>query len=222
MKKHQRRTLSPQAVIYACLIYLFLYLPIFVVVAFSFNSSKMNIVFEGFTFEWYWKMFENRSLMDALKNTLIVAAASTGLSVVIGTIAAVGMYKFHFRMKNVVNNALYIPVVIPEIVLGISLLAFFSLVGVQMGMGTLIISHVTFSLPFVVITLRSRLAGYDKSMEEAAMDPGSQPVADFSPGNAAHPGPRHHVRRDAGTDHVPGRCHRQLLHHWSQQHHPAH
>ena len=133
----------------------------------------MNIVFEGFTFEWYWKMFENRSLMDALKNTLIVAAASTGLSVVIGTIAAVGMYKFHFRMKNVVNNALYIPVVIPEIVLGISLLAFFSLVGVQMGMGTLIISHVTFSLPFVVITLRSRLAGYDKSMEEAAMDLGA-------------------------------------------------
>lgn len=173
MKKHQRRTLSPQAVIYACLIYLFLYLPIFVVVAFSFNTSKMNIVFEGFTFEWYWKMFENRSLMDALKNTLIVAAASTGLSVVIGTIAAVGMYKFHFRMKNVVNNALYIPVVIPEIVLGISLLAFFSLVGVQMGMGTLIISHVTFSLPFVVITLRSRLAGYDKSMEEAAMDLGA-------------------------------------------------
>lgn len=177
--KKKKNGIRPLAVTYACLIYLFLYLPIFVVIAFSFNTSKMNIVFEGFTFEWYSKMFDNTELMQSLLNTAIVALASTGVCIVLGTICAVGMYKYEFKLKSTVNNLLYIPIVIPEIVLGIALLIFFTSVGLKMSMLTLIISHITFSMPFVVITVRSRLAGYDKSIEEAARDLGATELRTF-------------------------------------------
>lgn len=172
-KRENRKGLSATSVIYACLIYIFLYLPILMIIIFSFNTSAINIKFEGFTLSWYLRMFDNEELMEALRTTLIVAASSTGLSVFIGTIAAFGMFKFKFKGRSVVDSLLYIPIVIPEIVLGISLLAFFTSLKMPMGLVTLIIAHVTFSLPFVVITVRSRLAGYDLSVEEAAMDLGA-------------------------------------------------
>ena len=105
-KRRKAREFGPGAVAYACLIYLFLYLPIFVVIAFSFNSSKMNIVFEHFTVEWYFKMFDNRQLMQSFVNTIIVAGISTVLSVIIGTLCALGLYKFEFRLKNVLSSSL--------------------------------------------------------------------------------------------------------------------
>ena len=157
-KRRKAREFGPGAVAYACLIYLFLYLPIFVVIAFSFNSSKMNIVFEHFTVEWYFKMFDNRQLMQSFVNTIIVAGISTVLSVIIGTLCALGLYKFEFRLKNVISSSLYIPIVIPELVFAIALLAFFSSLNIPMSMATLVIAHVTFSMPFVVITVRARLA----------------------------------------------------------------
>lgn len=172
-RKRKRRLLKIGSISFASLMFLFLYLPILVVIVFSFNTSKVNVKFEGFTLDWYGKMLDNAPLMDALGNTLIVAAASTMLSVFIGTLAAVGMFRFSFRGKSVLDALLYIPIIIPEIVMGISLLAFFSTVNLQGGMLTLIIAHVTFSMPFVVITVRSRVAGYDQSVEEAAMDLGA-------------------------------------------------
>lgn len=171
--KKKKFGLRPLALCYACLFYLFLYLPIAVVVAFSFNQSQLNVTFQGFTFEWYGRMFENVQLMQSFFNTLIVAALSTLLSVILGTLCAVGMYRFKFKGRETVSSLLYIPIVIPEIVLGIAVLAFFTMVKVQMSMVTLIISHVTFSMPFVVITVRSRLAGFDPSVEEAARDLGA-------------------------------------------------
>ena len=171
--KKKKIGFRPLALCYACLFYLFLYLPIAVVVVFSFNTSQLNVTFQGFTFEWYGRMFENVQLMQSFFNTLIVAAVSTLLSVILGTLCAVGMYRFKFRGRETVSNLLYIPIVIPEIVLGIAVLAFFTLVKIQMSMATLIISHVTFSMPFVVITVRSRLAGFDPSVEEAARDLGA-------------------------------------------------
>ena len=171
--KKKKIGFRPLALCYACLFYLFLYLPIAVVVVFSFNTSQMNVTFQGFTFEWYGRMFENVQLMQSFFNTLIVAAVSTLLSVILGTLCAVGMYRFKFRGRETVSNLLYIPIVIPEIVLGIAVLAFFTMVKIQMSMATLIISHVTFSMPFVVITVRSRLAGFDPSVEEAARDLGA-------------------------------------------------
>ncbi len=177
MKK--KREFRPLSVLYACLMYLFLFLPIFVVFAFSFNSSSRNIVFEEFTLEWYVKMFDNKQLMDSFFNTIIVAVSSTLISVVIGTLCAVGLYKFEFKLKKLVSSALYIPIMIPELVFAIAMLVFFSSINVEMSMFTLIVSHVTFSMPFVVITVRSRMAGFDKSIEEAAKDLGANELHTF-------------------------------------------
>ena len=180
MKKQRKvREFKPGSILYACLIYLFLYLTIFVVIAFSFNTSKMNITFEGFTFAWYGRMFENRQLMQSFVNTVIVAGASTILSVIIGTLCALDMYKFEFKLKKVISSSLYIPIVIPELVFAIALLIFFTSLNISMSMGTLIIAHVTFSMPFVVITVRARLAGFDKSIEEAARDLGANEFRTF-------------------------------------------
>lgn len=164
---------------YACLIYIFLYLPIVIIVLFSFNTSKLNVTFEGFTLDWYVSMWSNRSLMRAFENTIIVALASTVGSVFIGTLASVGMYRYAFRGKSVIDSMLYIPIVIPELVLGLALLMFFTTFDITLGMMTLIIAHITFSLPFVVITVRSRMAGFDRSVEEAAMDLGANGFRTF-------------------------------------------
>lgn len=166
LKKHGRRT-------FISLFYLFLYLPIFIIILFSFNTSRMNILFQGFTTKWYGVMVHNYALLSALENTLIVAFYSTLLSTLIGTLAAVGMYRYKFHGKNIIDMLLYIPVVIPEIVLGISLLSMFSLCQVPLGLISIIIAHITFSIPYVVFTVRARLAGFDKSVEEAAMDLGA-------------------------------------------------
>lgn len=165
--------------IYASCVYLFLYLPIFVVIVFSFNTSKRNIVFEGFTFEWYGKMLQNFRLIEALKNTLIVASLSTVVAVIVGTLGAYGLYKYNFKGKAVIDALLYIPVVIPEIILGIALLTIFSIAKMPLGLLTLIMAHATFSMPFVVFTVKARLSGLDKSIEEAAMDLGASRIRTF-------------------------------------------
>lgn len=165
--------------LYIALVYLFLFLPIFMVVAFSFNDSKMNITWHGFTTSWYGALFQNSDLMEALVNTLIIAVTSTIVSTVIGTMASVGLQRYSFKGKNIIDNLLYVPVVIPEIVLGISLLSVFSIAKLPLGLFTIILAHITFSVPFVIITVRSRLSGYDMSVEEAAMDLGANRFKTF-------------------------------------------
>lgn len=172
-KRRNRLLFNSAAITYGSLIYLFLYLPILIVILFSFNTSRMNLTFQGFTFDWWGSMFSNRTLLESFYNSIIVAGASTILSVIIGTLGAVGMYKFEFKLKSVLSNSLYIPIAIPEIVFGISLLMFFSSLHVQTGMVTMIIAHVTFSMPFVLITVRARIAGHDRALEEAAKDLGA-------------------------------------------------
>lgn len=165
--------------VWIALTFLFLYLPIAVVIIFSFNTSKMNILWEGFTFQWYGSFFQNRSLMDALMNTLIIAVASTAISTVIGTIGAVGMGKYRYFGKDIIDYLLYIPVVIPEVVLGIALLCVFSICQIPLGLFSITIAHATFCIPFVVITVRARLAGFDGFLEEAAMDLGANRFQTF-------------------------------------------
>ena len=165
--------------VWIALTFLFLYLPIAVVIIFSFNTSKMNILWEGFTFQWYGSFFQNRSLIDALVNTLIIAVASTAISTVIGTIGAVGMGKYRYFGKDIIDYLLYIPVVIPEVVLGIALLCVFSICQIPLGLFSITIAHATFCIPFVVITVRARLAGFDGFLEEAAMDLGANRFQTF-------------------------------------------
>lgn len=173
MRARKKLAIKTTSLVYTCLIYLFLYLPILVIVVFSFNMSERNIVFEGFTLDWYAGLLKNSALLTAFGNTMIVALASTLLSCIIGTFAAIGMYRYRFKGRRMVDVLLYVPVVIPEIVLGIALLSIFSLAQVPLGLVSLIIAHTTFCIPFVVFTLRARLAGYDQSVEEAAMDLGA-------------------------------------------------
>ncbi len=167
------------SVLYASFIYLFLYMPIAILVMYSFNKSKLNAVWTGFTFDWYQKLMQNSAVLEATKTSLIVALISTIAATMIGTLAAVGMYRYHFRGKTALDGMLYLPIVIPEIVMGISLLALFSQLKVPLGYFTLIAAHITFSVPFVVVVVRARLAGFDRSIEEAAMDLGATPWQTF-------------------------------------------
>lgn len=164
---------------YIGLIFIFLYLPIFVLIVFSFNTSKLNIFFEGFTFKWYGELFNNTDLLEAFKNTIIIAFFSTLSSGVIGTLAAVGMYRYKFKGKTLIDGLLYIPVVVPELVLGIALLSFFSLIQIPLGIFSLVLAHTSFCIPFVVLTVRARLNGFDISIEEAAMDLGASRLRTF-------------------------------------------
>lgn len=173
MKRKEKKQLGALSCLYAAVVYLFLYLPIFMVVGYSFNTNDNNLVFRGFTMHWYSAMFHNRSLMRSLLLTLELALVSTVISVVLGTLAAIGMHRYDFKLKKTLDNMLYVPIVIPELVIGIASLATFTTMNITLSFWTLVIAHVTFCVPFVIITLRARIAGFDKSIEEAAMDLGA-------------------------------------------------
>jgi spermidine/putrescine transport system permease protein len=176
MKGKKMKALSAA---YLMFIFMCLYIPIMVLIAFSFNDSKLNVVWTGFTLKWYVSLIQNQGILEALKNSFVIASLSTMLSVIIGTLAAIGMYRYKFRRKAVLDAVLYLPLVIPEIVMGISLLAFFSLVNIPLGRLSLIISHVTFSTAYVVAVVKTRLDGFDRRIEEAAMDLGATPLQTF-------------------------------------------
>jgi spermidine/putrescine transport system permease protein len=182
MKRNAKKKFKKRlSALYCFLIYLFLFIPILVIVVNSFNAttSKPYLSWKGFSFDWYIKLFENTALLESFGNTIIIAICSTLLSVIVGTIAAVGMYKYKFAGKNVIDGLLYIPVVIPEIVLGIAMLTLFANVNIPRGMVTLVLAHATFSIPFVIFNIRARLAGYDNSIEEASMDLGANRLETF-------------------------------------------
>ena len=182
MKRKKRENIRQKGNILFCiLVYIFLFLPILVIVVNSFNAttSKPYLSWKGFTFGWYAELFTNTDLLGASGNTLILAGVSTLLATMIGTLGAVGMYRYKFRGKGIIDAVLYIPVVIPEIVVGISLLTMFSKVNIPRGMLTLILAHVSFCIPFVIFNIRARLAGYDSSVEEASMDLGANRIRTF-------------------------------------------
>ncbi len=159
--------------LYAAAAYLFLHAPLLVLGVFSFNASKFS-VWQGFSLDWYRAAFLNEALMEATVNSLVIALASTALATVVGTLCAYGLWK---RQAPVLAGSLYLSLVTPEIVTGISLLALFQwsfrFLRLQLGMHTVILAHVAFSLAYVVITVMARLRTFDASLEEAAMDLGA-------------------------------------------------
>lgn len=164
---------------YSFIIYFILYAPIIILVIYSFNSSKLNAVWQGFTFNWYSVLANDSDVITALAHSLTVACISTLIATIIGTLAAVGMYKYKFKGKTVLDGLLYVPIVIPEIVMGISLLVFFTQLKITLGLLTLILAHVTFCVSYVVIVVRARMKSFDKSLEEAAMDLGANGLQTF-------------------------------------------
>lgn len=165
--------------LYLLFILLIMYLPVAMVVLYSFNDSKSDVVWKGFTLSWYGRMLRNASLMDALKNSLITAVSSCALSAVIGTIGAVGIARCNFKTKGLIENASMLPIMIPEIILGMVFLAFFSFLRLPFGMTTLIIAHTTFCIPYIFIVVKGRLAGIDRSIGEAARDLGATEMRMF-------------------------------------------
>lgn len=161
------------SVIYTLLVFLLLYVPIFVIVIYSFNMAKTNGGWTGFTIDWYRRLLNDSNVIIAFKNSLIIAILSTTVSAIIGTIGAVGLYKYTFKGKSIVEGLLNITIVIPEIIMGIALLIYFAQLQISFGIGTLVLSHATFSIPFVIIVVKARLAGFDSSIEDAAMDLGA-------------------------------------------------
>jgi len=161
------------------LVFIFLFLPIVVLVVFSFNTSRLNIVFEGFTLRWYRELFNNSMLIEALFNTLMVAVISTLISTIIGTISSYALKRFDFPGKKFINELLYIPVVMPEIVLGISLLCIYAFLKMELGMFTLILSHIAFSIPYVIVNVNSVMDTMNPNLEEAASDLGASRIKTF-------------------------------------------
>jgi len=205
MNPHRR---SPFVLAATVLVYFFLYAPIVVLILYSFNASRANVSFEGFVrgyservvmdgsmvvsspcgpFHWFCELGKNTEVIGAASNTLTIAFIATLVSTIIGTMVAIAMQRYEFRMKPFSQLSLYIPIVIPEIVMGIGILTLFSqLFGVlnnalhltgdsrlTMGLGTVIVSHIAFMVPFVTLVVQARLQGFDKSFEEAAMDLGA-------------------------------------------------
>lgn len=155
---------------YSLAVLAFLYLPLVILAMYSFNDSRINAVWTGFTFKWYISLLSNDRVIEALTNSLIIASITTVVSTVMGTFAALALHRYQYRCRLFLNSLLYLPILIPEIVMGLSLLILFSQTGIPLGKPTLIIAHITFCLSFVIITVGARLEGSRSDLEEAAGD----------------------------------------------------
>jgi spermidine/putrescine transport system permease protein len=167
----------------SALVFLFLYAPIAVLILFSFNSTRSTQVWTGFSFEWYGQLLSDPTILQALRTSLVVGVIATLIATVIGTLTALALSRHRFRGQTVADSAIYAATVMPEIVVGVSLLVFFVSVfipmGIELGITTIVIAHVAFTISFVTIVVRARLAGMDRSVEEAAQDLGASPVQTF-------------------------------------------
>ncbi len=158
----------------------FLYLPIVLLVIFSFNESKLVTVWAGFSTKWYGALLNNQGLLDAAWVTARVGLLSATIATVLGTLAALAMTRYtRFRGRMLFSGMIYAPLVMPEVITGLSMLLLFVALGFDRGFWTLTIAHITFTMCFVAVVVQSRLVTFDQSIEEAAMDLGATPVATF-------------------------------------------
>jgi spermidine/putrescine transport system permease protein len=167
---------SPWLWLAGFLAYAFLYAPLVIVVAYSFNDSRLNAEWVGFTLSWYEKLFGNEKMLKAAWNSLVIGLTASAVSTVLGTMAGYAMYRYKMRLLPVLVLA---PIAIPEILMGVSLLIFFVMLNITLGMVSIVLSHIAFCVGFVAIVVRSRLAGMDESLTEAARDLGATPWQAF-------------------------------------------
>lgn len=167
------RKTNPLRVMYPVLMTVLTYLPILVVVVFSFNESKLTSTWEGFSLKWYKELFRDEDMFEALLNSVILAGSSSVLAAIIATAAALGMKNARLPGKKLIEQSALLPLIIPEIVLGMVFLAFFSLLGLEFGMFTLILAHTAFCIPYIYTQVSARLEGLDISPIEAARDLGA-------------------------------------------------
>ncbi|MDL2313566.1 spermidine/putrescine ABC transporter permease PotC [Desulfovibrio sp. OttesenSCG-928-C14] len=158
---------------YLWLIYAFLYIPILVVIIYSFNNAKYSTDWKGFTLKWYELLLKNQSLLDAALNSLLVAVCAATAATALGSLAALCLHRYKFGGKKLMQGSIYMLTISPDIVMGISLLIFFIAVNLELGFFTLLIGHITLSMPFVTLTVLARLSSFDDALIEAARDLGA-------------------------------------------------
>lgn len=167
---------SPWLWIASLAAYAFLYIPLIIVVTYSFNDSKLNAEWVGFTLDWYRKLFHNDAMLEAARNSIVIALISASAATVLGTMAGLAMHRYKLKLLPVLVLA---PIAIPEILMGVSLLIFFVMLNVTLGLVSITLAHIAFSVGFVAIVVRSRLSGMDESLPEAARDCGATPLQAF-------------------------------------------
>lgn len=173
------RKRNPVKNVYMTLIFTFLYAPIAVLIVNSFNRSKSRTVWTGFTFDWYVKLFQNTTIIKSLGTTLIVALCASVVATVLGTFASVGIYAMKKRTRKIIMDVTYMPILNPEIVTGVSLMLLFVSVGIEMGYITLILAHVTFCVPYVILSVMPKLRQMDTALCDAARDLGASEAQVF-------------------------------------------
>ncbi len=161
--------------IYLTVILIALYLPILMVVLYSFNAGRSPSSWQGFSTIWYERLFQNALMGSALKNSLILAVLSSGLAGIVGTMGALALTRNRLRGFGVLETVATLPMMIPELVLGMAYLALFTSVGIPLGMGSMVLTHTAFCIPYVFINVKARLIGMDPSLAEAARDLGASP-----------------------------------------------
>lgn len=159
--------------LYMGIIFFLMYLPVAVVIIFSFNESKLPVRFTGFSLKWYQELLGDSAMIEALGNSLILGVSSCLVAAVIGTLGAVGLARIHWKTKGALEYISILPLMIPEIILGMVLMAFFYLLNIPFGMLTLLLGHTVFCVPYILMQVKARLAGMDPSLEEAARDLGA-------------------------------------------------
>lgn len=165
--------------IYSLLAFAFLYLPILVLVVFSFNKDKINSSWSGFTLDWYYRLFQNGDLLNSLKLSFSIALTSAIVSTVIGTFTAYALYKFNFKGKKVFQTLLNFPIITPDIVIGIGLLLFYVMVKFTLGYYSVLFAHITFNIAYTTLIISTRFNYIDKNLENAAIDLGAKPFQAF-------------------------------------------
>lgn len=165
--------------VYVAVVLLLLHLPILVLVAFAFNASRFSVEWTGFTLRWFTGLLDRPDILAGLRNSLLVGVTSTLIATALGTLLALALARHRFRGRTAVESLLYVPLVTPEIVVGISLLVLFAALGLRLGIATIVVAHVAFSISFVTVVVRARLAGMDTHLEEAAMTLGARPWRAF-------------------------------------------
>jgi spermidine/putrescine transport system permease protein len=156
----------------ALLVYGFLYLPLLIVVIYSFNDSKLNAEWVGFTWKWYHKLFNNREMLSAAGNSLIIATTSALVATVLGTLAGMAMNRYRLKLLPALVLA---PIAMPDILMGVSLLLFFIMLNMSLGLVSITLAHITFCIGFVALSVQARMSGIDRSLTEAARDLGATP-----------------------------------------------
>lgn len=161
------------------LVLLFLYIPILILVVYSFNDAKIIAGWKGFTFKYYQLLWENQNLKNAFWNSLTVATISTVISTALGLITALGLENKYFKAQKFIQGIIFLPLVMPDILMGVSIAMLFSFLRFPMGKMTVIIAHITFCVSYTIIVIQSRLKGFDNSLQEAAMDLGANKAQFF-------------------------------------------